>query len=157
MARRNPIRARAWYPGVLAALIATGLSLSSCTSARNTLGTTSSVCYQALPQAAEAVHHQGRFLGIRLLPSSLLESPSHRRLRAFLSLRAGAEVREVCLAAYRGKFTPAGVERFLGAKPPGGAGSIAVVVVSRPGNRVLATFIFDHRPLRFAHSGIGGG
>lgn len=149
------IRRTRWLLAVSA--VCTGsFVLAGCTAARNTLGTSSSVCYQALPAAKQAVEGRGKFLGIRLVPRSLLAERRHRHLRQVLELRAGATVNQVCLAAYEGSFSQADVERPLGAPPPGGVGRVAVVVVSSPGNRVLGTFVLDRRPIRFSHPAIGG-
>ncbi|MHB1503905.1 MAG: hypothetical protein ACYCTL_07325 [Acidimicrobiales bacterium] len=149
---RRSRRARLGLSGLVVVI---GVTLAACTSARNTLGTSSSQCYQALPVAAGAVHRRGEFAGVRLVPPSVLAEKSHERLRSVLATRAGAGVGHVCAVAYRGSFKLDQVARPIAIPPVVGTGGYAVVVVSVPANRVLATFVLDHLPISFRHNGLG--
>jgi hypothetical protein len=85
----------------------------------------------------------------------VLAEKSHERLRSVLATRAGAGVERVCAVAYRGSFKLDQVARPIAIPPAVGAGGYAVVVVSVPANRVLATFVLDHLPISFRHNGFG--
>jgi hypothetical protein len=53
----------------------------------------------------------------------------------------------VCIAAYKGHFTSSEVRKPLGWP----SGTLAVAVVTSPGNRLLGTLILTHVPVRFQH------
>ena len=138
---------------VLVALALGTATLAGCTSARNTLGTNSSVCYKALAVAEDAVHSRGQFAGVRLESvSSLSRDPG---ARAELTQRAGGSLRTVCLVSYRGEFRLDQVQRPAGRTPPGGVGHFAIVAVSLPRNVLLATIVLEHEPVRFRHYEFG--
>ena len=132
---------------VAAGLVAAAL-LGSCSSVRNDLGTKSSPCYVSLPVAAGAVHHHGRFVGLRLVSTAgLRDAPLAAVAR---SGHEGARGR-VCLIAYAGPFTYGAVE-----KPSGdSAGQLAVVVVAFPKRVLLGTVVVARPPLRFSHTHVG--
>jgi len=136
-----------------AVVLAVGLSLAvagaGCTSARNTLGTNASTCFEALAVAGSAVHHRGTFTGVRLVSLSSVGADTH--LRAHLAARAGKAVHDVCAVSYRGTFRVDQVERPLGRPPAGGAGHYAIVIVSQPQNHLLGTVVRLTQPLRFGH------
>ena len=139
-----------------AALVALALgvaTLAGCTSARNTLGTNSSVCYRALAVAEDAVHSKGQFAGVRLLSLSSLTRSSH--VRAVLTARAGGSLHSVCLVSYRGEFRLDQVQRPAGLTPSGGVGHFAIVAVSVPRNVLLATIVLEREPVRFRHYEFG--
>lgn len=131
----GPRRRRA---GVLAAVLSLSLA-AGCTASRNVLGTPDSACFQAIPVAADAVHHQGKLLGVHRV--------STERLRHQLSTVARHPHRAVCVVAYRGSFTSDQVQMA----PPDRSGRYALVVVSSPGNRVVQSFVLDKLPLPFRH------
>jgi hypothetical protein len=149
MDRVTSPRGRSLLLALLGALLCLAAgALAGCTSARNTLGTNSSPCYKAVPVAAGAVGHHGTFVGIRLLGARQVSAKP--RLDALLDTRAPG-VRNVCVAAYRGRFRPDEVERPFGPAPPGGSGPIAIVVVSSPQNRLIGTIVLARLPLRLRH------
>jgi hypothetical protein len=124
-------------------------TLFGCTSARNTLGTNASPCFQALVIAANAVHHKGSFAGVHLLSFSKIGSDAH--IQSVLSARAGTTVHNVCVVSYKGTFRVDDVERPLGRPPVGGVGHYAIVIVSQPQNHLLGTVVRATQPLRFGH------
>jgi hypothetical protein len=106
--------------------------------------------YLALPKAADAVHHRGTLVGVRLVPPSDID-PDHANT-VELMRRNGGPLHNTCLVAYRGMFTSSSVERPIEA---GRSGTYAVAVLNPSGSRLLATFVLNHEPLRFGHSRIG--
>jgi hypothetical protein len=134
---------------VAAGLALCALSAAGCTAARNTLGTNSSPCFRALAIAKDAVHDRGTFAGVRLVSAASLAK--YRHLDMALARRSSTPIRDVCLVSYRGTFGRQQVERPAGHLPPSGIGHFAVVVVSSPANRLLATFVLARQPLRFQH------
>jgi len=124
-------------------------ALGGCTSARNTLGTNASPCFEALSVGEDAVHGRGTFAGVR--PVSLTSFGQDAHMRAALSARAGKTVVAVCVVSYRGNYTVDQVERPLGRPPAGGVGHYAIVIVSRPQNKLLGTLVRLTEPLRFGH------
>jgi len=138
--------------GVAVSCAAVAVAASACTSARNTLGTNSSPCYTAIPVGADAVHHRGHFLGIRLL--SARQASTKRRLDALLDARA-PKVKTVCVVAYEGTYSLSQVEKPFGTAPPTGTGPVAVAVVSLPRNRLIGTLVLQRVPLTFRHEVLG--
>lgn len=135
---------------LIAAAVAGSVALTSCTAGHASLGTGSSPCYLALPKAADAVHHRGTLVGVRLVPPSDIDP--RRATSAELMRRNGGPLHNACLVAYRGKYTSSSVERPV---KPGRSGTYAVAVLSLSGSRLLGTFVLNHEPLRFGHSRIG--
>ena len=138
--------------GVAVSCAAAAVATSACTSARNTLGTNSSPCYTAIPVAADAVHHRGHFLGIRLL--SARQASTKRRLDALLEARA-PKVKTVCVVAYEGTYSLSQVEEPFGTAPPAGTGPVAIAVVSLSRNRLIGTIVLRRVPLAFRHEVLG--
>ncbi len=138
---RSRIRAAAAVAsGVLAAAL-----VVSCSSARSDLGSADqSSCYQALPVAAKAVGAQhGHLQGVRKYSLNGLRSMAPKlygRLADDLSAKQG-----VCLAGYTGHFSATDVEKPLGRS----SGTVAVAVVTTPGNKLLGTLILAKVPLHF--------
>lgn len=126
-----------------------GATLFGCTSARDTLGTNASPCYEALVIAANAVHHTGSFAGVHLLSFTKIGSDAH--IQSVLSARAGSTVHDVCVVSYKGTFRVDHVERPLGQPPADGVGHYAIVIVSKPQNHLLGTVVRATQPLRFGH------
>jgi len=135
------------------ALVAVGSivmsTLAGCTSARDTLGTNASPCFQALAVAEDAVNGKGQFAGVHLL--SLVDVGADLRLRAELAARAASLVHQICVVSYRGTFRVGQVARPLGPPPAGGIGHYAIVLVSKPQNKLLGTVVRRTQPLRFGH------
>jgi hypothetical protein len=132
--------------GLLAALLAGGLS--GCTSPRNTLGTNSSPCFKALAVASGAVEHRGKLVGIRLLRRDQL--PKRHRLQALLSSRA-PDQKQLCVAAFEGRYRLGQVRRVYGTAPDSGIGKVAIVVVSFPQNKLVGTLLLLRVPLPVRH------
>src|SRR5260370_21668344 len=91
--------------GAVAALAAAWLgaaTLAGCPSARNTLGTNSSLCYRALAVARDAVHNKGQFAGVRLVKVAALTH--YPPLRPELTARSGTPPLDVCVVSDRGRF-----------------------------------------------------
>jgi hypothetical protein len=135
---------RARITASVAALVLAASLLASCSSARSDFGSTSgSSCYQALPIAAKAVGGHGHLEGVRKYTLNGLRNVAPRlskRLAGDLSKKQG-----VCVAGYTGQFTAAEVEKPLGRS----AGTLAVAVVTTPGNKLLGTLILTKLPVRF--------
>ena len=142
--RRGPIV-------LIAAALVGSVAFTGCTAGHASLGTGSSPCYLALPKAADAVHHRGTLVGVRLVSPSALNL--HRTTDQELQRRMHGQLHNACLVAYRGKFTSSNVERPI---EPGRSGTYAVAVLTTSGDQLFATFVLTHAPLRFAHFRIGG-
>jgi hypothetical protein len=128
-------------------------ALGGCTSARNTLGTSSSPCFRAVPVASEAVNDRGTLAGIRLVGQK--EIDSRRRLRELVQGVAGPAVHNVCVVSFHGQFRLDQVKKPFGTAPPGGSGPVALVVVSTPQNQLLGTLVVTHEPLPLRHNVLG--
>lgn len=148
--RPHPVRP-AWHviAAPAAALIVAATLLAGCSSARSELGTSASPCYLALPAASTAVHHRGHLLGVRLESAGWLRTHARHLYAADRAAHPSPPL--VCLFAYSGHFRSDGVERPVG-RP---AGRLAVVEISYPKGRVIATLVVRHPPLTFGHSHIG--
>jgi hypothetical protein len=143
---------RGWAPRrravtVLVAISILATTLSACTSARDTLGTNASPCFESLAIAADAVHHRGTFTGVHLVSLASFGKVAH----AHLVERAEPSVHDVCVVSYRGTFRISQVERPLGQPPEGGVGHYAIVIVSEPQKHLLGTVVRLTQPLRFSH------
>jgi hypothetical protein len=135
---------------VLAGVALSGLvTAAGCVSPRNTLGTNSSPCYRAVPVATDAVHDRGQLAGVRLVGARELDRYQH--LRDVLVARAGHPLSQVCVVSFHGDFRPDDVAGFVGEKPEGGSGPVAVVVVTTPQNHLVGTFVLLREPLPLRH------
>lgn len=133
------------------ALVLTGaLAFAGCTAVRSDLGTASGGCYVDLPAAAGAVHHAGHLLGVRLFSQAALRTLGRGSLYRAVSAHR-PKIAQVCLVAYGGTFSATTVEKPVGRA----SGHLAVVAVSYPGRRVVATLLIAHLPLPFGHGHIG--
>ena len=119
---------------LLAAAVA---SLASCTP-RNSLGTGSTACIQAIPVAAAEVHHKGRPEGVR--------TASAAKLAKRIPEVAPLGKQTVCLVAFSDDFRPGDVTHAKVQR----AGRYALVVVDSH-QRVVVAFVLDRLPLRFRH------
>ena len=132
------------------ALVATAALATSCTAARNALGTSNGACFMALPTANSAVGGHGHLVGVRLVNVSELRKVSPPLYLAAVEA-PGPRVTRVCLVAFGGRFRsdrvllPVGVTR----------GHLAVVETVYPGHQLLATLIIARSPLPFGHSHLG--
>jgi hypothetical protein len=144
---------RARRLGALAAVALGALTVTSCTAARDTLGTNSSPCFRALALAEDAVHDRGVFTGVRLVSAASLAKL--QRVDKVLAQRSRTRLHNVCLVSYRGTFRPDQVKLPAGPVPPSGEGHFAVVVVTNPQNVLLATFVLEKEPVRFRHLALG--
>ena len=120
-----------------AAAIAAVLT-AACAAPRNTLGTSASPCFRALPTAKAAVHQNGRFVGVRRV--------SRRRL-ADLFRTEPPPGRDFCLVGFSGAFRPEQVDHPAGGRP----GRYAAVVVTLRGTTALQTFLVDRLPTHLRH------
>ena len=120
------------------AVVAAAVPLASCGARGAALGTTSNACFHAIPAAADAVRHQGKLAGVRLVDARRLHRlPEHQQLGA----------NRVCLVAYSGSYRPADVDHPLDRTE----GPYAIVAVSPNGRQVLGTVIVHRLPLEFRH------
>lgn len=129
-----------------AALVLAATLLASCSSARTDFGTNDASCYLELPTATQAVGGHGHLEGVRKYTLSGLRNVAPRlydRLAKDVSKKQG-----VCIAGYTGHFTAAEVTKAMG-RP---SGTLAVAVVTTPGNKLLGTLILTKIPVRFQHT-----
>jgi hypothetical protein len=119
--------------------------LAACSSARTDQGTTDESCYLALPTAAQAVGGHGHLAGVRKFSLSGLHGVAPRLYGHLVDHVPKGQ--SLCLAAYNGHFSASEVTKPLG-RP---TGTLAVAVVTRPGNQVLGTLILTKLPVRFQH------
>jgi hypothetical protein len=129
-----------------AALVLAATLLASCSTARSDFGTTDASCYLALPTASKAVGGHGHLEGVRKYTLSSLRNVAPRlynRLANDVSKKQG-----VCVAGYSGRFTSSEVAKPLGHL----SGTLAVAVVTTPGNKLLGTLILTKLPVRFQHT-----
>ena len=139
--KRFRIRAAALAAG----LVLAASFLASCSSARTDLGTTDESCYLALPTAAKAVGGHGHLDGVRKFTFGSLHGMTPRLYDALA--KEVTKKQAVCLAGYTGHFTAAAVSKPLGRS----SGTLAVAVVTTPGNKLLGTLIIAKLPVRFQH------
>lgn len=123
--------------------------LAGCTSVRNSLGTSDSSCYTALPTAARSVGPHSKLIGVEQFT---VRSLSHKAPAVIRSVVAGrASSQRLCVIEFVGTFTPSSVDLPFGRM----SGRLAVVVTEAPSNRLLGTVIFRHAPLHLQHDHIG--
>jgi hypothetical protein len=135
-----------------APLVAVALALcllAGCTAARNSLGTSDSSCYLALPAAKHAVGPHGKFIGVHQFTLSSLRQKVPKLFHVLTAVKPTSQ--RVCIIEFVGSFTQASVNKPLGKT----SGQLAVVVSEAPSNRLLGTVIFHHAPLDFAHPHVG--
>jgi hypothetical protein len=137
-----------WSVPLVAVALAVCL-LAGCTAARNSLGTSDSSCYLALPAAKQAVGPHGKFIGVHQFTLSSLRQKAPKVYHFLTAVKPTSQ--RVCIIEFVGSFTQASVRKPLGRS----SGRLAVVVSEAPSNRLLGTVIFHHAPLNFAHSHVG--
>jgi acyl dehydratase len=130
----------------LGAALVAAAGLAACTSARNGLGTPVDACYRALPVAAAAVGHQGRFAGVVLAGDRLLHGDT--AFAQEVQRRGGPSVHAACVVGFRGHFAVASVHDAVVA----GHGPLrwAIAVVSSPGNDLIVTVLTSRPPFDLA-------
>jgi hypothetical protein len=121
-------------------------AFAGCSSARVGLGTADESCYLALPTAAKAVGGHAHLEGIRKYSIGGLKGVAPRLYDALADQVPKGQA--VCIAGYTGDFAASAVTKPLGRS----TGKLAVVVVTRPGNKVLGTLILSKIPVRFQHT-----
>jgi hypothetical protein len=134
---------------MLTVCVLLAMVLAGCASARVTLGTNASPCFDALPVAHDAVHGRGTFAGVRLVSLSSFGADVH--LQHYLAEATKAKVHDVCVVSYRGTFATDEVEKPVGPPPSGGVGHFAIVIVSKPQGHLVGTVVRLTQPLRFGH------
>jgi len=142
----RPGRRRSRAGALAAGLVLAASLLAACSSARSDSGTTADSCYLALPTAAKAVGGHGRLEGVRKYSLSNLHSIAPK-----LYGRLAEDVpkkQSICIAGYSGHFTSSDVSKPLGQR----SGTLAVAVVTTPGNRLLGTLVLSKIPVRFQHT-----
>ncbi len=120
------------------ALVVIGAMATGCAAPRNTLGTSASPCFRALPTAEAAVHHQGRLIGVRRMSRERVHDLFHAE---------PPPGKEFCLVGFSGPFRPEAVEHPAGTA----AGKYAAVVVTLRGTTALQTFLVDRLPTHLRH------
>jgi hypothetical protein len=146
---------------------------TSCASVRNGLGTSSSVCFRAIPVGRSALGKQTsidlvsgsepptpkapEFVGVRSATQKDIDAfgKKHDSYQTVLTKRNGGPLKSICLVAFKGAFDPSSVKYLLGTVPSVGHRSYAVVVVSEPSNKILATFLRSKEPISFTHFAVG--
>lgn len=132
--------------GMAAVAVAAG-ALAGCASARSDLGTADSNCYVDVAAALQAVRHEGRLYGIRLVsPTSLGSASPLYRTACEVTSRPS----QLCLVDFEGRFRATAVTDATGDR----AGRYAVVEFGYPGRRLLGTVLARRSPLPFAHPGL---
>jgi hypothetical protein len=134
---------------LLVALTLAVCLLAGCTAARNSLGTSDSSCYLALPSAKHAVGPHSEFIGVHQFTLFSLRQKAPRLFDSLTAVKPTSQ--RVCIIEFVGSFTQASVQKPLGKS----SGRLAVVVSEAPSNRLLGTVIFHHPPLNFAHPHVG--
>jgi len=166
---------------VIAAMLSASIAVTAgCATIRSGLGTRSAVCYSAIPVGRSAFEmpavvtsstsgslpgQKSRpapnpvFVGIRSASQKDIDvfGQKHNYLKSELDRRNDGPIRNLCLVAFRGSFDPQSVKDVITPIPPPGHRIFAVVVVSEPHDRLLATFIRAREPLSFTHYTVGGG
>jgi len=123
--------------------LAIALAVAGCGGGvRSSLGTSASPCFRALPLAENALHDEGRLIGVRRVKTSELKG----RLKDSPKLQ-GVPNQELCVFAFRGNFQPGKVDGATNPKP----GQYAIVAVTSKRPAVVAAFVVDKLPTRFAH------
>jgi hypothetical protein len=130
---------------VLAVVLAAGLT--ACGAGRDAFGSGAGPCFMALPAARSATKGHGRLAGVALTDRARLTPRANRELFNLLMLLPRRAARDVCVVAFRGRFTPVQVRQATGPPPPGGAARFAIAVVRVPKPVLLGTFLVRRPPI----------
>jgi hypothetical protein len=128
-------------------VVAASSLLAGCSTLHQSLGTSDSPCYVALPTATAAVGQTGHFAGVRLMKASSLP---YAHLQSALH-DAGVDSGRVCLVAFTGTFSSSAVSHPSGLEH----GHLAVVILRYPDGELVATVLLHRLPARFRHSHLG--
>jgi hypothetical protein len=169
------VRGRAAAIAIALLMSATVAGTAGCAAVRSGLGTSSSVCFRAIPVGRGAVTPppstapssngqssgkpvQTTFVGVRSATQKDIDTfgSAHNYLRSELTMRNGGPLKSLCLVAFHGSFDPTSVHDLLGVVPPPGHRDYLVAVVSEPSNKLLATFLRSKEPISFTHYVVGG-
>lgn len=153
------IKGRTTTAAIALLMSATIVGTAGCAAVRSGLGTSSSVCFRAIPVGKAAVTAKASaFVGVRSASAKDIDKfgSTHNLLAAELTQRNGGKLKGLCLIAFHGTFDPTSVHELLGPVPPVGQRRYAVVVVSEPSNKLLATVIRSKEPISFTHYAVGG-
>ncbi len=164
---------RSWHAMAAMTFVMSAMVLGTagCASVvRNGLGTSSAVCFRAIPVGKAAVTaHPTQvvpngsptsskrpspvFVGVRSATQKQINAfgSSHNYEKAELTMRNGGPIKSICLVAFRGPFDPTSISDVLYPVPPPGQRTYAVVVVSEPSNKLLGTFLRSKEPISFTH------
>jgi hypothetical protein len=91
------------------------------------------------------VHHHGKLQGVRLVTVGSLRGHAPLLYRAAISTQK--RTADVCLVAFGGDYLASSVSRAIGDT----TGRVAVVELTYPGKRVLATLLLSRPPIPFGH------
>jgi hypothetical protein len=139
-------RSRSRIGALIAALLLAASLLASCSSARIDSGTSADSCYLALPTASKAVGGHGHLEGVRKYTLSNLHTIAPK---LYGRLAGDASKKQaICIAGYSGHFTSSDVSKPLGHR----SGTLAVAVVTTPGNKLLGTLVLSKISVRFQHT-----
>ena len=129
------------FLAALATVAAIMLTWSAC-AGHSFFSSDVSPCFTALPVAKAAVHGQGKFVGVRRLTPAQLKAtfPILTQRSPDLGKKAA------CIVAYQGSFQPSQV---VEPRPPNRPGHFALVVITYPGKKAVATVLRDRLPVGF--------
>lgn len=135
--------------GIALVLALATTTLTSCTAARNGLGTRVSSCFRLLPEAHAAAGTSSKFAGVQSLPGgdlikAISREPHQGPLPAPPAALAEVAHQATCLVAFRGRFTLSSVSH--GWAPMAGPYLNAVVVVRQSNADLVATVLFRRLP-----------
>ncbi len=164
------VKGRAAAVAIAVLMSATVAGTAGCASVRSGLGTSSSVCFRAIPVGTAAITPpppvvpssgkpaQSTFVGVRSATQKDIDTfgSTHNYLKTQLTKRNGGPLKSLCLVAFHGSFDPTSIRDLLGLVPPPGHRTYAVAVISEPSNKLIATFIRSKEPISFTHYVVGG-
>ena len=132
-----------WAVTALAIGAALSVAAGGCTAARNTLGTSASQCFRALPAANDAVHDRGQLVGVRYLKAGSLDKEARhsRRLREMIASTHG---RPACIVAFAGSYPRGSVKGSITRR----SGRYAVLVLDASSGALQFAIVVDRLPLR---------
>lgn len=131
----------AWRAATLAAALGLSMLGVACGGPRSGLGTHASACFRALPPALDAVHEEGRLVGVRIV--------SDEHAREIVPYQGGEKGdHRVCLVAYRGHYAGDSVDLVVRREGDTFA-VVAVLLDGRP--HELGAIVVDKLPVRFRH------
>ena len=156
---------------ILAGLVFMMITLASCAGGHSNLGTASSTCFLALPQASQAVQGHGTLVGVKSfnpakltkelqarasrlaqIGSSGTSAPNHSRelAAAHFITRELARFghRDVCAIEYKGNYLPQSVSNAV---DPNASGKYALIVLPEKGGQPVISMVLKKLPLAMRH------